>query len=120
MELLYSTETNYTYEEYKRFNKMLSFRRSVIIKFIVFEVFALLIACLTKSLYFIVFSIIYPIILLLLPVFLNKQSKSIWESNKVAHNLNVKFEFYDTYFIGTDENGESRIAYNKLHKIIFI
>lgn len=118
MELLYSTETNYTYEEYKRFNKMLSFRRSVIIKCIIIEVFVLFMACLMNSLYFVVFSIIYPIILLLLPVFLNKQSKSIWESNKVAQNLNVKFDFYDTYFIATDENGETRIAYNKLHKII--
>lgn len=75
MEFLYSSETIYTYEEYKRFNKVLSFRRNMIIKCIIIEVFVLLMACLTNSVYFIVFSIIYPIILLLLPVFLNIQSK---------------------------------------------
>lgn len=32
--------------------------------------------------------------------------------------MNVKFDFYDTYFTETTQNGETRLEYNKLYKII--
>ena len=65
--------------------------------------------------FLILFAIIYPIIIAILQ---NRQIKKVWNSNKVAQNMNVKFDFYDTYFIEIDENGETRLEYNKLHKII--
>ena len=63
----------------------------------------------------ILFAIIYPIIIAILR---NRQIKKVWNSNKVAQNINVKFEFYDTYFAEINENGETRLEYNKLYKII--
>ena len=105
---LYSTTTIYTYDEYKRFNLALTYNRKYIIWYIIMEAFILLTGCLLNNLFLIVFAIVYPALLVLFPVIQIIHVKKIWKSNKVAQNLNVKFDFYDTYFIETDDNGETR------------
>lgn len=32
--------------------------------------------------------------------------------------MNVKYDFYNTYFIENDDNGETKLEYKKLYKII--
>ena len=63
----------------------------------------------------ILFAIIYPIVIALLQ---KRQIKKVWNSNKVAQNMNVRFDFYDTYFTEINDNGETRLEYDKLHKVI--
>ena len=118
MELLYSTTTIYTYEEYKRFNHMLMFYHKSILLHIIVEAWILFVAVSTKEIFVMMLSVVYPVIILMLPVFLNIHSKKIWKSNKSAQDLNVKFDFYETFFIETDEHGETKLEYNKLYKII--
>ncbi len=115
MDCLYSTTTIYNYEEYKRYTLSLLLKRSRIIWYIILEVWILLLGCLMDNYLLILFAIIYPIIIAILQ---NRQIKKVWNSNKVAQNMNVKFDFYDTYFTEINENGETRLEYNKLHKII--
>ncbi len=115
MDCLYSTTTIYSYEEYKRYNLCLMLKRSRIIWYIVLEAWILLLGFLMNNYLLILFAIIYPIIIAIL---LNRQIKKVWNSNKIAQNMDVKFEFYDTYFTEINENGETRLEYNKLHKIL--
>lgn len=63
----------------------------------------------------ILFAIIYPIVIVIL---VNRQIKKVWKSNKIAQDMNVAFEFYDTYFTENNESGDTRVEYSKLHKII--
>ena len=115
MDCLYTTTTTYSYEEYKRYNLSLLLKRSRIIFYIILELWILLLGCLMSNYFLILFAIMYPIIIAILQ---NRHIKKVWNSNKVAQNMSVKFDFYDTYFTEINENGETRLEYNKLHKII--
>ena len=118
MECLYSTSIIYTFEEYKRFNIKALFTRNRIIRYIAIEAFIIVAAFLMSSFLLLVYAFIYPIILLLLPVFQNLHSKKVWNTNKSMQNMNVKYDFYNTYFIENDNNGETKLEYKKLYKII--
>ena len=115
MESLYKTNTIYSFEEYKRYNKSLQLKRSRIIWYIILEAWILLLGCLMENILLIAFAILYPILIVIL---VNRQVKKVWKSNKVAQNMNVNFCFYDTYFTEADENGDTKLEYSKLHKII--
>lgn len=115
MDCLYTTTTNYNYEEYKRFSWNLMLKRSRIVWFIVLELWILLLGCLMKNSLLIVFAVIYPIMIFLLQ---NRQIKKVWKSNKVAQDMLVNFEFYDTYFVETTANGNTKLDYSNLHKVI--
>lgn len=115
MESLYKTNTTYSFEEYKRYNKSIQFKRSRIIWYIILEAWILLLGCLMENYLLILFAIIYPIVIVIL---VNRQIKKVWKSNKIAQDMNVAFEFYDTYFTENNESGDTRVEYSKLHKII--
>lgn len=115
MDCLYTTTTNYNYEEYKRFSWNLMLKRSRIVWFIVLELWILLLGCLMKNSLLIVFAVIYPIMIFLLQ---NRQIKKVWKSNKVAQDMLVNFEFYDTYFVETDKSGNTKLDYSNLHKVV--
>lgn len=115
MEQRYSTTTIYNYEEYKRYTLSLLFKRSRIVWYVLLEAWILLLGCLMDNWLLILFALIYPALLAILQ---NRQIKKVWNSNKVAQNMQVQFDFYDTYFTEITENGETKLEYNKLHKII--
>lgn len=115
MNCLYTTTTNYSYDEYKRFSWNLLLKRSHIIFYIILELFILLLGCFMKNSLFIVFAVIYPIMIFLLQ---NRQIKRVWKSNKVAQDMLVNFEFYDTYFVEKDKSGNTKLDYSNLHKVI--
>lgn len=115
MNCLYTTTTSYSYDEYKRFSWNLLLKRSHIIFYIILELFILLLGCFMKNILLIVFAVIYPIMIFLLQ---NRQIKKVWKSNKVAQDMLVNFEFYDTYFVEKDKNGNTKLDYSNLHKVI--
>ena len=115
MNCLFSTTTNYNFDEYKRYSLSLLLKRSRIIWFVILEAWIFLLGCLMTNYLLILFAIIYPIVIALLQ---KRQIKKVWNSNKVAQNMNVRFDFYDTYFTEINDNGETRLEYDKLHKVI--
>ena len=115
MDCLYTTTTNYNYDEYKRFSWNLLLKRSRIVWFIVLELWILLLGCLMKNSLLIIFAVIYPIMIFLLQ---NRQIKKVWKSNKVAQDMVVNFEFFDTHFAETTANGNTKLDYSNLHKVI--
>lgn len=115
MESLYKTKTINTFEEYKRFTWVLFLRKRTIIIFAIFEILFLFFAWTSESIIYLFFALLYPLLIWLLQ---RRQIKKIFKTNKVLHNEEVNFEFYDTYFTEEFPYGNIKLEYNKLYKII--
>ena len=105
----------YSYEEYKRYTWKLLLTRGRIIGYSVLELWILLLGFLMNNPLLILLAIVYPILIVVLQ---NRHIKKVWHSNKVAQNMEVKYDFYDTYFTATTGSSEERLGFNMLHKII--
>ena len=115
MESLYKTKTINTFEEYKRFSRVLMYKKRSIIIYALLAAFLILDGIVLDNMIFIVFAVVYPFVIWLLH---NMQVKKVFETNKALQNAEVNFEFYNDYFTETNEYGNTKLEYNKLHKII--
>ena len=115
MESLYKTKTINTFEEYKRFSRVLMYKKRSIIIYALLAAFLILDGIVLDNMIFIVFAVVYPFIIWLLH---NMQVKKVFKTNKALQNAEVNFEFYNDYFTETNEYGNTKLEYNKLHKII--
>lgn len=113
MDCLYKTSTKYTLEEYRKYNLALMKKTFLII--LLFVLFILAEAVLLNSVVLLLIAILYVIVFIWA---YNRNIKKVFESNKVAQNAEVSFEFYDTYFTQTSENGYGKIEYTNLDKVI--
>ena len=115
MESLYKTKTINTFEEYKRFSRVLMYKKRSIIIYALLAAFLILDGIVLDNMIFIVFAVVYPFVIWLLH---NMQVKKVFETNKALQNAEVNFEFYNDYFTETNEYGNTKLEYNKLHKIV--
>ena len=115
MESLYKTKTINTFEEYKRFSRVLMYKKRSIIIYALLAAFLILDCIVLDNMIFIVFAVVYPFVIWLLH---NMQVKKVFKTNKALQNAEVNFEFYNDYFTETNEYGNTKLEYNKLHKII--
>lgn len=115
MESLYKTKTINTFEEYKRFSRVLMYKKRSIIIYALLAAFLILDGIVLDNMIFIVFAVVYPFIIWLLH---NMQVKKVFKTNKALQNAEVNFEFYDTYFTEENSYGNTKLEYSKLHKII--
>lgn len=115
MNCLYRTTTKNTFEEYKRFSRILFMTKRNIIIFSLLGAFLIFDGILVKNSFFIALAFIYPVIMFLIH---NQQVEKVFSSNKVLQNADVNYEFYDTYFTSYFEFGNNKAEYGKLHKII--
>ena len=115
MDCLYKTKTINTFEEYRRFSRVLMYKKRSIIIYALLAAFLILDGIVLDNMIFIVFAVVYPFIIWLLH---NMQVKKVFKTNKALQNAEVNFEFYNDYFTETNEYGNTKLEYNKLHKII--
>ena len=116
MEPLFVTKTKYTFEEYKKFCNIVNNRESKLkVKLIVAELILLLAALILQNVFLIVFVVIYPPILWLVQKRIIKKN---YESNALLKDAELKFEFYDSYFLEKSKLGESRVEYSYLYKVL--
>ena len=115
MECLYQMTTQFTYEEYKKFNNALLIKRHTWVILGIALCLILLGGILLESTTLIVFAVIYPFIFLLLK---NHSVKKVFDSNKLTQNVEVTYEFYQDYFEEKHEVGQAKIPYEKLSEII--
>lgn len=115
MESLYKTKTINTFEEYKRFSRVLMYKKRSIIIYALLAAFLILDGIVLDNMIFIVFAVVYPFVIWLLH---NMQVKKVFKTNKALQNAEVNFEFYDTYFTEENSYGNTKLEYSKLHKII--
>ena len=114
MGYLYTMNSKFTFEEYKKFNYALLKKRHHLLILAIYEIILALIGIGTGNMFIIVFTIIFPLILYWIQ---NRNIKKIYNSNKVVQNLDVIYEFYDTYFVEKSEHGEMKIEYSKVDEI---
>lgn len=114
MGYLYTMNSKFTFEEYKKFNYALLKKRHHLLILAIYEIILALICIGTGNMFIIVFTIIFPLILYWIQ---NRNIKKIYNSNKVVQNLDVIYEFYDTYFVEKSEHGEMKIEYSKFDEI---
>ena len=114
MGYLYTMNSKFTFEEYKKFNYALLKKRHHLLILAIYEIILALIGIGTGNMFIIVFTIIFPLILYWIQ---NRNIKKIYNSNKVVQNLDVINEFYDTYFVEKSEHGEMKIEYSKFDEI---
>lgn len=120
MNCLFETTTKYTLDEFKRFNWALS-KKARRVRVIIYGL--LILALLLEAL---LFRLAFPAIAAgvmamfwLAVILLNGRAvKKVFESNKVMKDAEIAFEFYDTFFVEKMENGETRIAYDQLDRIL--
>ena len=115
MEPLYTTSTTNTYEEFKRFFNTMCKMKQHIILYCILSVYLIVLSLYLGWIHTLIFAIVFPILVISLQLF---QRSRIFKTNKVLQNTIVTYEFFDTYFTVTDEYGNSRLDYKKLHKII--
>lgn len=115
MECLYKTTTKNTFAEFKKFSNTLFRNKKNIILYTLLSAFLIFDGIVLENIFFIIFAVVYPILIVFLH---NRQVKKVFVTNKAFQDLEVNFEFYDTYFLTTDLYGSGQLEYTKLHKII--
>lgn len=123
MEPLYKTETYYTFEEHKKWNKVFRSRVSkynlrIGICYLLLGLLSGLSFCLSK--YEISYGILLaiPIAAVINLVQVKFSVKRTWKTNQIAHNKKVHFLFYDNYFEVITHQGNSKFFYNEIYKIL--
>lgn len=116
MEILYSTSTKNTYEEFKRFSwEYVKRSKKFIALFIFFELMMAFLAVLCKDAIFAIGAIIYPFAIVFAQ---NRQIKKVFNSNKLLQNVETRYDFYADFFTAQQPNGNSKVEYNQLYKIM--
>ncbi|MBQ9992076.1 MAG: YcxB family protein [Firmicutes bacterium] len=115
MNYLYQTTTKYNFEEFKKYTWVLINKKRLIISLCIIEAACVFLAIFWDNPFFYAFGAVYPLMLIGMQ---NRRIKKVWESNKLAHDRENIFEFYEDYFIVHTPNAEAKIEYSQLHRII--
>lgn len=115
MNCIYQATAKNTYEEYQRFSNVLFWNKKSIIIDILLSLFLILDGILLHNIFFILFAVLFPLLL----IFLHKRRiKKVFDSNKALQNAEMHYEFYDSYFTQTNAFGSTKLEYTQLYKII--
>ena len=126
MEPLFTTQTAYTYEEYKKFNFSVMKIKKMAVLFAVTIILYLLVilgwifipnnSMSDNFIYIIGILILVEIILV---IFIPINIKSTYRSNKTMMNgSDVKIDFYNDHFEEASIKGTAKVDYKDLYKII--
>ena len=116
MEPLFKTKSQYTFEEYKKFNRAIMKKNHVILVNAVLTILLLLCGIILKNLYIIIFAILYPIIYIVL---IKRNIKKIYHSSKIIQEAQkTEFDFFEDHFEQKDAMSNVKLAYDKLSDII--
>ena len=116
MEIIYSTKSKFTFEEFKRFVWSMMLRnKSTIIKLSAFEIALLAIGIIIDNWIFVAFALVYPFAIWFIQ---SRQIKKIYKSNELMRDAEVEYTFYEPCFSSNDPSGKSRIDYEKLYEIV--
>lgn len=124
MEPLYKTQTAYSFEEYSKYNEAVLLKQKSLkaVMIIIPVLYVLLMGAVFYSTREIstVFVVLFAL-LLSTAVFIasfKKTVKKTYYSNKAITSCVADFEFYDNYVREITQNGETKLEYSKIYKII--
>lgn len=124
MEPLYKTQTAYSFEEYSKYNEAVLLKQKSLkaVMIIIPVLYVLLMGAVFYSTREIstVFVVLFALLLSTV-VFIasfKKAVKKTYYSNKAITSCVADFEFYDNYVREITQNGETKLEYSKIYKII--
>ncbi len=124
MEPLYKTQTAYSFEEYSKYNEAVLLKQKGFkaVMIIIPVLYVLLMGAVFYSTMEIstVFALLFAL-LLSTAIFIasfKKAVKKTYYSNKAITSCVADFEFYDNYVREITQNGETKLEYSKIYKII--
>lgn len=123
MEPIFTTKTAYTLEEYKKFNYALfskQLKLPLLFGFAFLIWLSILIYCIAAKEYYSLVTafVIVILIIVIIPVSLNKSIKKTYYSNKMISKTVCEFEFYDKELVEKTPDGSMKVQYENLYKII--
>ena len=118
MEPLYTTETAYTFEEFKKYNIALTIKKVLLIFLILFLYFVLF-TLLWRNLAFLIIGVIFTAIFgIIFSIVMNKSIKRLYYSDKYFQkNYMHQFSFYQYYFEIKTCNSFTKFDYEDIHSI---
>lgn len=124
MEPLYKTQTAYSFEEYSKYNEAVLLKqkgfKAVMITLPVLYVLLMGAVFYSTREISTVFVVLFAL-LLSTAIFIasfKKTIKKTYYSNKAITSCVADFEFYDNYVREITQNGETKLEYSKIYKII--
>lgn len=124
MEPLYKTQTAYSFEEYSKYNEAVLLKQKSLkaVMIIIPVLYVLLMGAVFYSTREIstVFVVLFAL-LLSTAIFIasfKKTIKKTYYSNKAITSCVADFEFYNNYVREITQNGETKLEYSKIYKII--
>ena len=113
---LFKTSIKYTFEEYKGFTKAIyRYVYKVHIMLLVIIAALLILFAITKNFMAILAAVAFPLFFI---YFMNRETKKVYESNRVLKDNFSVFDFYDKYFEQTNAVSHSVVKYSDIYKII--
>ena len=117
MEPLFKISQSYTFEEVKKFNKVLYGESMIFVNFGMIIMFLTGILCIILGQLdsHVLFFILFPIFMVIFP---KVELNNYYKSNKILQEIIQEYEFYEENFIVKNEMTEFKIGYDKIYKII--
>ena len=113
---LFKTSIKYTFEEYKGFTKAIyRYVYKVHIMLLVIIAALLILFAITKNFMAILAAVAFPLFFV---YFMNRETKKVYESNRVLKDNFSVFDFYDKYFEQTNAVSHSVVKYSDIYKIV--
>ncbi|MDY4835862.1 MAG: YcxB family protein [Frisingicoccus sp.] len=116
MEPLFQTETEYTYDEYKKYNHEILYKvRKVSRTILIMELILLAVAYMAKDLTYVVAALCVPLIFSI--VFFIK-AKSTYKKNPDIHNVIFTYKFYPNYIEQESALGNAVVYNSQIQKVL--
>ena len=124
MEPLFKTQTAYSFEEYSKYNKSVLLKqkglKAIMITLPVLYVLLMGVVLYATKEPSTVFVLVLALLLsaVIFIASFKKSVKKTYYSNKAITSCVADFEFFDNYVREKTENGETKLEYSKIYKII--
>ena len=119
MDPLYTTQTAYTFDEYKRFNKKLTLNKLLLIILIILLLTVVLTLLSKNSVYLIMMLLYIIVICILFPMMINRNLKKVFYADKHLQKNGLRtYYFYESYFEERTNNSYTKFDYDCIHSIV--
>ncbi|MBQ5739679.1 MAG: YcxB family protein [Oscillospiraceae bacterium] len=120
MKCLYTTKTEYNYDEFKRYNWTMLIARGKLAQHLLLELVFLIIAIVVPLIFhrFQVLALIpalYPLIVVVLYVF---RVRKAYTASGAPRSMTVNYEFYETELVERLDKGSAHYPYAKLQNLV--
>ncbi len=116
MEPMFQSQTEYTFEEYQRYNREILYNVKNVNKTIfMFRILLLIVAVVTKELTYIAGALLVPIIFKATFTF---QEKRAYKKNEKLHNMMMYYRFYEDYIEQESKLGTVTIFHYQISDVL--